>query len=363
MDELSDAQSTLAPPSVPDDLVTVVIPARNEESFIRRCLDSVLAQDHSDLQVLVVDGASSDDTVRIVREYMEGDPRVELLHNPDSIIPRSLNLALEAARSRWVVRVDAHASIPPGYVRTAVAHLRTGQWGGVGGRKDGVGVTPAGRAIAAAMGSRFGVGNSAYHYGTRTQVVEHVPFGAYPTALVRELGGWDERCVVNQDFEFDFRLRKHGYRLLFDPVLATNWHCRQSIPDLFRQYRRYGRGKSLVSRLHPESTRLRHLTAPALVAYLAASGALALRHPAVSAVAVCPYLVAVIAASAITAPKLKDGPSRLWLPAAFAAMHIGWGIGFWEGVIEMIRPRSRAVKRTTRPRPQGARSRAHHHPG
>jgi cellulose synthase/poly-beta-1,6-N-acetylglucosamine synthase-like glycosyltransferase len=347
MREPSDALRLAVPPSTQDDLVTVVIPAKNEEGFIRACLDSVLAQDEPNLQVLVVDGASSDGTSRVVREYMERDPRVDVLHNPDSIIPRSLNLALDAARGRWLVRVDAHASIPPSYVRRAVAYLRTGEWGGVGGRKDAVGVTSAGRAIAAAMGSRFGVGNSTYHHGTRPQLVEHIPFGAYPTDLVRELGGWDERCVVNQDFEFDFRLRKKGHRLLFDPALAIDWHCRQSIPDLFRQYRRYGRGKALVSRLHPQSIRPRHLAAPALVGYLAGAGALALRRPGLAIACVSPYLFGLAVASAVTAPKLDDHSARPWLPAAFAAMHLGWGIGFWEGLIGVLRSRSRGPERVS----------------
>ncbi|HYT80400.1 MAG TPA: glycosyltransferase family 2 protein [Actinomycetota bacterium] len=362
MNEGLDAQSLQTRPPTSDELITVVIPAKNEESFIGPCLDSVLAQDEPNLQVLVVDGASTDGTSQIVDEYMERDPRVELLHNPDSIIPTSLNLALEAARGRWLVRVDAHASIPSSYVRRVVAYLRTGEWGGVGGRKDGVGVTPAGRAIAVAMGSRFGVGNSTYHHGTRPQLVEHIPFGAYPTTLVRELGGWDERCVVNQDFEFDFRLRKNGHRLLFDPALAIDWHCRQSIPDLFRQYRRYGRGKALVSRLHPESIRPRHLAAPALVAYLAGAGALALRRPGLAIASVSPYLVGLAAASAAAAPKLDDRSSRPWLPAAFAAMHLGWGIGFWEGLIGMLRPRSRGAGRFSRSRP-GTSGRVQQHLG
>jgi succinoglycan biosynthesis protein ExoA len=350
------SQGLEAGPEGPDDLVTVVIPARDEESFIGSCLESVLAQDYSHLQVIVVDGASADRTTQIVREITRRDSRVELLHNPVSIIPRSLNLALDAARGRWLVRVDAHASIPPDYVRRAVQHLRGGQWGGVGGRKDGIGVTPAGRAIAAAMGSPFGVGNSTYHYGTRPQSVEHVPFGAYPTALARELGGWDERCVVNQDFEFDFRLRAKGYELLFDPAMAIGWYCRQSIPDLFRQYRRYGRGKSLVSRLHPRSIRLRHLAAPALVVYLAGSAGLALRHPGIALAAVSPYLAATLIASGATASRLNDRSSRVRLPAAFVAMHLGWGIGFWEGLLRMPR-RARfasATLGTTAGLPSGA---------
>src|SRR5918992_1622344 len=127
-----------------DDLVTVVIPARNEEDFIGRCLDSILAQTERNLQVIVVDGASTDRTAGVVRDYMARDDRVELQVNPEAITPKSLNVGLEATRGRWFVRVDAHATVPPDYVKRTVHHLETGGWGGVGGRKDGVGVTGTG---------------------------------------------------------------------------------------------------------------------------------------------------------------------------------------------------------------------------
>src|SRR5438128_10075111 len=94
------------------DLVTVMVPARDEERSSGRCLDSILAQDEPNLQVIVVDGASRDGTRQIVRAYARRDARVELLVNPAGTIPRSLNMALESARGRWLVRVDAHATVP-----------------------------------------------------------------------------------------------------------------------------------------------------------------------------------------------------------------------------------------------------------
>ena len=174
----------------------------------------------------------------------------------------------------------------------------------MGGRKDGVGRTPAGRAVAVAMSSRLAVGNSTYHFGTRAQEVDHLPFGAYPVALVRELGGWDETLVANEDFEFDYRLRGTGGRLLFDPDLVISWHCRQSIPALFRQYRRYGRGKVDVAVLHPRSLGLRHVTPPLFVAYLAAALALAPRRPVLAQALLAPYVVAVVGESVRLAPRL-----------------------------------------------------------
>lgn len=322
-------------PAPSEDLVTVVVPARNEQDHIEACLDSVLGQTYRNLEVLVVDGASTDRTPEIVRDYAARDPRVHLLHNPRGIIPVSLNIAVAETRGRWLVRVDSHAAVPPDYVGRAVDHLRTGRWGGVGGRKDGVGRTPAGKAIAAAMASPFGVGNSTYHYGTEPQPVEHIPFGAYPVDLVRELGGWNEDLRVNQDFEFDWRVRLAGRQLLFDPALRIDWYCRQSVRDLFAQYRRYGKGKVKVAALHPASVRPRHLMAPLLVAWLAMAALVGLRRPLVAALAVAPYPAAVAVATRRTAPNVGR-EARRHLPAAFAAMHLGWGLGFWEGVREIL---------------------------
>lgn len=330
-----------------EDLVTVVVPARNEQDFIRVCLESVLAQEHAHLEVLVVDGGSTDATTDIVREVAAADPRVRLLHNPLRVIPLSLNLALREARGRWLVRVDAHATIPPGYVSRAVQHLATGRWGGVGGRKDGVGVTPAGRAIAAAMASPFGVGNSTYHYGRTVQTVEHVPFGAYVVDEVRDLGGWDERLRVNQDFEFDHRLRATGRQLLFDPDLVIDWQCRQTIPDLYRQYFRYGRGKVTVALLHPGSVRARHLAAPGLVAWLVGAAATLPRRPATAAVLVAPYALAVASASVSTAAGLPGSREKAHVPVAFVAMHLGWGLGFWRGLGDRAAGAVRAARRGT----------------
>lgn len=327
-----------------EELVSVVVPARDEEASLGACLDSILAQDWPNFEVLVVDGDSTDHTADVVQEYRRRDSRVRLLTNPRRLIPVSLNLALRQAEGDYLVRVDAHASVPPDYVRIAVGHLRTGAYGGVGGRKDAVGTTPAGRAIAAAMGSRFGVGDSTYHFGTKQCDAEHVPFGAYPMELLRRMGGWDEALAVNQDFELDYRLRQAGYRILFDPELRIDWQSRQKVRDLFRQYERYGRGKVAVARMHPGSLRLRHGAAPALVLLLFGAGAAAVRRPRLGLALAAPYIVALSVSSATTSRDL-DRASRRYVGPAFLAMHVGWGLGFWRATLRSIGQRVLAWQR------------------
>jgi succinoglycan biosynthesis protein ExoA len=324
------------------DLVSVIVPARDEERSIDATLTALRRQDYPALQIIVVDGGSTDGTVAVVERHMAEDPRIELLPNPRGIIPAALNIALAAARGRWLVRMDAHSTVDESYVGAAVARLHEGCWGGVGGRKDGTGTTPAGRAIAAALGSPFGVGGSVYHYGTEEQPVDHVPFGAYPTDLVRRLGGWDERLVANEDFEFDYRLRRSGAVLLFDPRLKITWQSRQTVRSLYRQYRRYGAGKLDVARLHPGSLRPRHLVPPLLVPYLAVAAAVASRRPRAGAALLDPYAAGLSAASIQAARALDDPVARAYLPAAFLAMHVGWGVGVWSRALHVIRKRGRA---------------------
>jgi glycosyltransferase involved in cell wall biosynthesis len=325
-----------ATPNAAAELISVVVPARNEENSIGATLCALRRQDYPTLQIIVVDGGSTDGTVEVVRRQMAEDPRIELLSNPRQVIPAALNIALAAARGRWLVRMDAHSTVDERYVSTAVARLREGCWGGVGGRKDGVGSTPAGRAIAAALGSRFGVGGSLYHYGTEERPVDHIPFGAYPTELVRRLGGWDERLVANEDFEFDYRVRRSGEVLLFDPQLRISWETRQTVRSLFRQYRRYGAGKLDVVRLHPDSLRLSHLAPPLLVPYLAAAAATAARRPRLGAALLAPYAAGLAVSSVRLARTLDDPMARAYLPTAFVAMHVGWGIGVWARGLELL---------------------------
>jgi len=317
----------------------VVIPARNEIRTIDGVLDSVLSQTYSNLEVLVVDGMSDDGTTERIRERAEQDPRVVLVLNADRVIPLALNLAADRAQGRYLVRVDAHCRIPANYVERVVARLDEGTWGGVGGRKNGRGHTPQGRAIAAAMGSKFGQGNSVYHYGTDVTTVDHIPFGAYPLEVVRELGGWSETQLVNEDYEFDYRVRQSGRELLFDPGVEIDWDCRQRVADLFRQYLRYGAGKVQTLRSHPESAGIRHLAAPGMVAMLACAAILVLprRTRRLGVALAAPYLGIVLAGTVTTVGKLDEADERVWVAPAFVAMHVGWGLGFWRELLGGLR--------------------------
>jgi succinoglycan biosynthesis protein ExoA len=323
--------------------VSVLMPVRNEERSVAGAIRSVLEQSLQDLEVLVVDGQSDDGTVAAVQLVAASDPRVRLLHNPDRTIPQALNIGLRAAAARYVARVDAHASISATYLERGAAELDA-QPGvaAVGGRRFGIGEGPTGRAVAAALSSPFGVGNSINHYAGAAQDTDHASFGVFRTDVVRSIGGWDEHLLVNEDVDLDHRIGLAGFRIRYDPQMEIYWQVRRSVRDLGRQYRRYGRGKAAMVRKNGRSAvRVRHLAAPALITWLGAAAVTALSgHPKVGAAMVAPYAAGLVGASAITVRKGHGQTDLRPLPliGAFGAMHLGWGLGFLEGYLLGLTP-------------------------
>lgn len=337
--------------------VSVLMPVRNEAASIEGAVQAALAQTHLPDQVLVIDGRSTDGTQDRVRSIAAGDSRVRVLDNPAGGISAGLNVGLAQARTEFVARMDGHATVNREYVELGVRRLRENpEVAGVGGRRIGVARTSTGRAIALALSSPFGVGDSINHYGREVQHTDHASFGVYRTRAAVEVRGWDEDLLVNEDVDFDLRLLRAGHRILYEPAMLINWNVRETLADLARQYRRYGRGKgAMVAKNGPTALRARHLAAPGLVSTLAGSAALVATGRRRSGLALAaPYAAAVVAATALTLrtvddPSLRAGVrSAPALAGAFVAMHTSWGVGFFEGLAGR-RPAASSQRLPSRP--------------
>lgn len=329
-------------------LISVIMPVLNEENSVEGAVRSILGQRGARFEVLVVDGRSSDGTRGIVERLADEDPRVRLLDNPAVVIPNGLNVGLEHARGEYIARVDGHATISDGYYEQALRRLAENpKLAGIGGLRRGASTTPTGRAIGLVLSSPFAIGDSINHFGTEYQLTDHASFGVYRADVAREVDGWDEELLVNEDVDFDHRILQAGYEIGFDPQMLVNWHVRDNLPDLFRQYRRYGRGKALMVRKNGvEAMRPRHLVAPIAVLGTAGLAGIAVRHPRFAAAAYSPY-PAVIAYATAKALKSREDSAPVdakAVPGAFAAIHYGWGLGFLESILFGLQPRRASGK-------------------
>jgi GT2 family glycosyltransferase len=328
--------------------VSVIMPCRNERAHIRQSLASVLASDlpPGDMEVLVVDGASTDGTADLVREIARCEPRIRLLENPARIVPTALNLAIREAAGDVIVRLDAHNEYPPEYIPRLVDWLeRTGadNVGGAWITRPGA-PTPVAQGIACALTHPFGIGNAKYRLGVSEPVrVDTVPFGCYRRDVFDRIGLFDEELVRNQDDEFNLRLLRAGGTILLVPDVVSYYHARTSFRQLARMYYQYGYYKPLVIRKVGAVMTGRQLAPAALVLGLLALAAGSIASTAVLPVLAVAMLVYLVAA-AIAAGRAAKGMG--WLAAvssflAFPILHFGYGLGFLWGAARLAAGRHR----------------------
>lgn len=253
--------------------VSVVIPVRNEQRYLRLCLEAVLAQDYpvDRLEVIVVDGRSADGTVAIVHDFARTRPQLRLLDEPGDTIPRALNLGIRAARGRVIVRVDGHTVIAPDYVRQCVQALEASGADNVGGPRRTVAHGFWGRAIVHGASSPFGRPGR-FHRSPRAGDVETVFLGAFRRETLDRVGLFDESLLGNEDFELNYRIRQAGGRVFYSPAIKHDYYSRDSLAELARFYWHSGRVKGVVLKRHPRSLMPRQVAAPLLL--LALLGAL-----------------------------------------------------------------------------------------
>lgn len=314
--------------------VSILVPMRNEEEFIAACLASLRAQAYAGhLEILVLNGESTDRSAEIVHGIAVEDPRVKLLANPGRIQARAMNVGLRAAQGAILLRADAHAVYGPDYVATCVGHLVRGEAENVGGLQRGEGATYFTRALTVALASTLGAGGAAYRTASAPCYTDTVWLGAWRRETLETLGGFNETLAQNEDYELNVRLRQAGGRVLLDPALPGRYFPRTSPLTLARQYFRYGRAKVRVLRLHPGSLVLRQLLPPAAVAALLLSLALLPFTPLPAALCWGAYLLALLLGSLSAA---RRAPVALpVLPLIFVIIHLAWGLGVWR---EMLWP-------------------------
>ena len=99
--------------------VTIIAPCRNEEKYIERAVISILNNDYPSelMDLLIVDGMSTDGTREIVKEMIKNDSRIKLLDNPHKIVPTAMNIGIKNAEGDYIIRIDCHSEFARDYIK------------------------------------------------------------------------------------------------------------------------------------------------------------------------------------------------------------------------------------------------------
>jgi glycosyltransferase involved in cell wall biosynthesis len=321
--------------------VSVVVPCRNESAHIRKCLQSLLAQDSilGDYEIVVADGFSDDNTWEILQELSGQNEKLRIVRNHKRITPAGMNAGIAAAKGRWIAVVGAHAHYPSNYLMTCLQVAEEVGADNVGGGVRCQGSTLFQKAVCTAHHMSIISGGARWHNLDYEGPADTVFGGFYRKEVFSRLGGFDEELVRNQDDEFNLRLVRSGGSIWLSSRIQSVYMPRGTSRSLFRQYFQYGYWKVRVIQKHRIPASPRHIVPGVFVLSLVISAGASLIVPVfgfILAFLVLLYLIAV--GSACTWRLLHCRQEGLWirLPWVCGVMHMGYGVGFLRGILDFI---------------------------
>jgi glycosyltransferase involved in cell wall biosynthesis len=317
--------------------VSVIIPVLNEERFLKQSVQAILNQNYSgQFEIILALGPSKDQT-NVIAQELAKDQRIKLVENPSGRTAAALNNAIKNSNFDVIVRLDGHAIVDSSYIKNAVKTLLESGADNVGGLMKAEGTNAFEKSVAAAMTSKFGVGNAPFHVGGKSGEVDTVYLGTFRKSALERVGYFDESFIRAQDWEMNYRIRKTGGKIWFNPDLVVSYRPRKNILQLAKQYFEYGQWRKQVTKTYPETVSMRYLAPPVTVSGLIAgfvmvlfSKILDISWLQIGWLAPMVYLTVILLAFLSIGSKIGL-LSRLYLLLVLPTMHLSWGVGFLKG--------------------------------
>lgn len=318
-------------------LISVIIPCRNEEKFIEKCILSILNQKEVEsLEILVVDGMSVDNTRRLISNLSVSYKNVKIFDNKNKTTPKALNIGIKNSKGRFICIMGAHSEYDEYFLANGLKLLLDKpSLSCVGGPIVSIGQSNFGKAVALAMSSPIGVGNAKHRFPNYEGYAEMACFPLFRREIFSDIGLYDESFIRNQDDEFCLRLTKSGSKVFISPKVRSYYYVRDNIKSLMIQYYNYGFWRIAVINKHKMTISFRQLV-PFLffsvsllfIVYAIISGKLF-----IGIILPLVYLLILI----IYSVKVSINNSfliSLNFPLAVFILHFSYAIGFFTGIFK-----------------------------
>lgn len=332
-------------------LVSVIIPCRNEVNYIEECVTAIYNSiniNFDAIEVLIIDGKSDDGTLQIINTLQHKYPSLKLIENTLQLTPYAFNLGINNSTGKYVQIIGARQIVTPNYISNAIHTFTTNAniWC-VGGKVINVFENTNSETIAAAMSSWFGVGGGNFRILTQSAFVDTVGTPMYTRTVFNKIGLFDQNLVRNQDDDFNYRVTKAGGEIFLNVDIAIKYYVRASFKNLFKQYYQYGYWKVFVNQKHQTLTTLRQLVPALFVAGLLFGTILSFTHFYFLIVCIAGLTlystIALYAATKVKTPQIKLNKIMF----SFLLLHISYGAGYWEGIINFILLRNKPTQKNS----------------
>jgi len=228
--------------------ISIIVPVYNEERHLKKCLTSILNQSIIDLvvEILAIDGGSIDNSKQIVNDFSNINNKIKLLLNPKRNQASAFNIGVENSHGDIIVRMDAHTIYSTSYLYHCYNYLLSNpDIGNVGGSSISIPGSSSFTSLVISYlnNSAFGLGGASYRTGRISNSVKSVYYGAFPIEVIKKTGMMNEKLLRGEDNEYNFRIRKQGYRVYYCPLIQSNYLSRSSLIQLVKQ--QYSNGFSI----------------------------------------------------------------------------------------------------------------------
>ena len=323
-----------------DKKVSIIIPILNEEKYIDKCIESILKQDYprEDMEAILIDGESQDNTLKIINEYIEKYPFIKVLNNPHKTVQYALNIGINGAVGKYIVRMDAHAEYANDYVSKCIVYLEKTKANNVGGPMIAKGKDDVQKVVAAAYHSPFALGGGKFHIEGFEGYADTVFLGAFERQYLLDMGLYDERLPRSEDDDLNFRIAESGGKIYITPQIKSIYYPRNSYRLLFNQYYEYGLWKVAVIKKHKSPARISHLIPMLFVLYLVTFGILSFFFRPIFYIfaSILALYVLLDAYFSFTNKYINNFTNKIRLMYVHFLLHLSYGLGFWQGIFKFM---------------------------
>jgi glycosyltransferase involved in cell wall biosynthesis len=300
--------------------ISVVVPTKNAEGRISRCLNSILNQSYPPAEVVVVDGNSIDRTVELAQRY-----HVKICHEDYGTVGGARQTGLENTMGEFVAFTDDD-TIPDGdWLKNLVKEFDANIVG-VGGGVKYVGNNLWGKSAALCMNSVVGSGNSVQGRLFKEKKWVKSISGCnsmYRRKTLMEIGGFNVRLSVNEETELNKRMCKKG-KLLYTPDAIVLHNQDRGLKDFAIRMHQFGYGRGKL--------RLWALPCVFPIAFLLLLLSLTVTIWAL-VIAASAYAVILIFMAFKFAIWERQAKYLVSIPIVYVVEHFSYSIGFWRGLL------------------------------
>ena len=310
--------------------VCAVIPVLNEEKFIARCINSLLAQTMP-VDILVMEGGSTDSTKEILASF--GDV-IKVVDNPGKRVANARNLALEHIGDEIThcFEIIGHSWIDEDHVQKRVTDLlelesklgtKIGAIGCLTKSGDSTGMVA--NWIEGAISSPIGSGGGQFKKFKGREQTKVPAFCLHNVEALKSVGGWDERFITSQDSDLSMRLIAANWQLWRSDVSCVYMHKRSTLGKWWKMCHRYGFWRTKVLLRHPKRFDIREIL-PILGLILI----FALPQWWFAPAAYGAVILLIGVANAITKSNFT---SIFGVPLCLIILHVAFTIGLFDGLV------------------------------